>query len=225
MFDESLLVTALLAGVRHADRVVVAGAGDLPLPPTTGEHPDILRLPSAGWDYQSDVVLLWSGHGAVHVGPVVLVHNVQVVDVPSPVEGVVPAQAGQVGAHTGRDDIVDAGAPPVAVPVVVIYHDDGGGGDGWCSPLRHPDSTTGTKTDYWPPPPPGPTNQRRPGTDYLLPLTHFGVLISPAQETGDRLGRPDILTLRDTEKLSNCHHLSSDARMVRVLLFKYTKYY
>ena len=135
--DESLALAALLARVpsRHTDRVVVAGAGHvvgvgLHLSPRPGEHVDVLGVGGFGRDYQCHVVLLPVRHGAVEVVPVVLLHNVQVVDVPRPVEGVVPAQAGQVGAHAGRDEVVDAGAPPVAVPLVLIYHDDGDGGDG-----------------------------------------------------------------------------------------------
>ena len=47
--------------------------------------------------------------------------HVEVVDVAVPVEGVVPVETGEVGCHAGRYEIVDAGAPPVAVPVGVRH--------------------------------------------------------------------------------------------------------
>lgn len=48
--------------------------------------------------------------------------HVEVVDVAVPIEGVVPVETGQISGHAGRYEIVDAGAPPVAVPVGGVRH-------------------------------------------------------------------------------------------------------
>ena len=48
--------------------------------------------------------------------------HVEVVDVAVPVEGVVPVETWQICGHAGRYEIVDAGAPPVAVPVGGVRH-------------------------------------------------------------------------------------------------------
>ena len=129
----------------------------------------MLSLLTAGRHNQPDVVRPVVLQSAVEVVPVVLVHEVQVVQVPPPVERVVPAKAGQVGAHAWRDEVVDAGAPPVAVPLTPINHPGGGCGDVPLSatltlllPTLGLLATVANTTR---------TNQSRAGTGYLLPLT------------------------------------------------------